>query len=121
MLDTVLLPPPEAFAGAILFYEVCGVPSAEKYREKMLLLAEYGFFTGITGLILGKPLGGREMEKVYDRVTLEVLDRLGLGSIPVLSNASFGHNSPSGIVPMGAMARLDGTRGRFELLETTVE
>ena len=28
---------------------------------------------------------------------------------------------PSGIVPMGAMARLDGTRGRFELLETTVE
>ena len=121
VLDTVLLPPPEAFAGSILFYEVCGVPSAEKYREKMLRLAEYGFFTGITGLILGKPLGGREMEKVYDRVTLEVLDRLGLGSIPVLSNASFGHNSPSGIVPMGAMARLDGTRGRFELLETTVE
>ena len=67
------------------------------------------FSRGITGLILGKPLGGREMEKVYDRVTLEVLDRLGLGSLPCCPTpAAF--NSPSGIVPMGAMARLDGTR-----------
>ena len=111
VLDTVLLPPPEAFAGSILFYEVCGVPSAGKYREKMLLLAEYGFFTGITGLILGKPLGGREMEKVYDRVTLEVLDRLGLGSIPVLSNASFGHNSPGPPGRYPGPVRIAGNHG----------
>lgn len=121
VLDTALLPPREAFRDSILFYEVCGTHTAEDYARRMERLAEYGFFDGISGLLLGKPLCSRPMQEMYHRVTLQVLKKLGLEHVPVVGNASFGHNSPSGIIPIGAMAELDGSHGSFSILESTVE
>lgn len=119
--QNVLLPPREAFQGSILFYEVCGCPDGETYAARMKKMAEHGFFDGIAGLLLGKPLGGRRAAALYDRITLQVLAELGLSHIPVVSNATFGHNSPAGIIPIGAMAELDGDNGRFSILEAAVE
>lgn len=121
VLENALLPPREAFHGSILFYEVCGRHTAEDYAARMRRLASYGFFDGIAGLLLGKPLGGRQAQELYHRVTLQVLGELGLEHIPVVGNATFGHNSPAGIVPMGAMAEIDGSCGSFSVLESTVE
>lgn len=121
VLDNALLPPREAFRGSILFYEVCGKHTAEDYAARMHRLADHGFFDGISGLLLGKPLCDRQEQLMYHRVTLQVLKELGLEHIPVVGNATFGHNSPSGIIPMGAMAELDGDRGGFSILESTVE
>lgn len=115
-----LFPPAEAWDGVILFYEVCGKPSAEKYREGLRRFGRAGILARISGLLMGKPLGGRGLEALYDRVTLEVLAEYGRGDLPVLSNASFGHNCPSGIIPMGALAEIDGEEGRFVILENTV-
>jgi len=110
-------PPSEAFDGSILFYEVCGKPSEEKYRTRLRHYGEKGWFKNITGLLMGKPLGDRAEHDMLNRVTLEVLAEFGRPDLPVLANAGFGHNAPSGVIPMGAMAEIDCDRGRFTILE----
>ena len=110
-------PPSEAFDGSILFYEVCGKPSEEKYRTRLRYYGEKGWFQNITGLLMGKPLGDRAEHDMLNRVTLEVLAEFGRPDLPVLANAGFGHNAPSGVIPMGAMAEIDCDRGRFTILE----
>ena len=115
-----LMPPAPEWDDTILFYEVCGVPSEEKYRDRLRRLGEKGILSHISGLLMGKPLGGRPEARMLDRVTLEVLAEYGRSDLPVLSNASFGHNCPSGIIPMGALAEIDCETGRFSILENTV-
>lgn len=110
-------PPPEAFDGSILFYEVCGKPNEEKYRTKLRHYGEKGWFRNITGLLMGKPLGDRAEYDMLNRVTREVLAEFGRPDLPVLANASFGHNCPSGVIPMGAMAEIDCDKGKFTILE----
>ena len=110
-------PPSEAFDGSILFYEVCGKPSEEKYRTRLRHYGEKGWFQNITGLLMGKPLGDRAEHDMLNRVTLEVLAEFGRPDLPVRANAGFGHNAPSGVIPMGAMAEIDCDRGRFTILE----
>ena len=110
-------PPAEAFDGSILFYEVCGTPSEEKYRSKLRHYGEKGWFRNINGLLMGKPLGDRAEHDMLNRVTLEVLREFGREDLPVLANAGFGHNVPSGVIPMGAMAEIDCEKGAFTILE----
>ncbi len=117
---TCLMPPMEAYDGSIFFYEVCGEPSEEKYRSKLTLYAERGIFDHVSGLLMGKPLGDRAEHDMLNRVTKEVLAKFGHADLPVLANASFGHNVPSGIIPMGAMAEIDCEKGTFTILENTV-
>lgn len=116
-----LFPPPEAWENVIFFFEICGTPTEEHYRACLRKYGEMGILQRISGLLMGKPLGGPAAERLYDRVTLEVLKEYGRGDLPVLSNASFGHNCPSGIIPMGALARIDCERGAFSILENTVK
>lgn len=118
--NTPLFPPAEAFDGAILFYEVCGEPTEERYRARLRRFGEAGLLTRIAGLLMGKPLGGAAALTLYNRVTREVLAEYGRAGLPVLANASFGHNAPSGVIPMGALAEIDGARGTFAILEATV-
>lgn len=118
--DTVLFPDLEAYEDSIFFYEVCGQPDEEKYRRRLHYYGEKGILQRISGLVMGKPLGGKRKEELYDRVTREVLAEYGRADLPVLSNASFGHNSPSGVIPMGAMAEIDCDKGSFTILESTV-
>ena len=115
--DTCLEPTGEMLEGSILFFEVCGTPTEERYRAKLRHYGQKGMFDRISGLLMGKPLGGREEYAMLNRVTLEVLAELGRSDLPVLANASFGHNSPSGVIPMGAMAEIDCQKGRFTILE----
>lgn len=110
-------PPLEAFRDSIFFYEVCGEPSEEKYLTKLRHYGEKGIFGVISGLLMGKPLGDRAEHEMLNRVTLEVLREFGRPDLPVLANASFGHNSPSGVIPMGAMAEIDCEKGKFTILE----
>lgn len=112
-------PPPEAFDGSILFYEVCGKPNEEKYRTKLRHYGKKGWFRNITGLLMGKPLGDRAEHDMLNRVTREVLAEFGRSDLPVLANASFGHNCPSGVIPMGAIAEIDCDKGKFTILEST--
>ena len=115
--DTCLEPTGDMLEGSILFFEVCGTPTEERYRAKLRHYGQKGMFDRISGLLMGKPLGGREEYAMLNRVTLEVLAELGRSDLPVLANASFGHNSPSGVIPMGAMAEIDCQKGRFTILE----
>lgn len=114
-------PPLEAFRDSIFFYEVCGTPSEEKYRTKLRHYGQKGIFSVISGLLMGKPLGDRAEHDMLNRVTREVLAEFGRPDLPVLANASFGHNSPSGVIPMGAMAEIDCDQGKFTILENVTE
>ena len=115
--DNCLLPPLEAYDGSIFFYEVCGKPNEEKYRAKLRHYAQRGIFDRVSGLLMGKPLGDRAEHDMLNRVTLEVLEEFGRPDLPVLANASFGHNCTSGVIPMGAMAEIDCDKGTFTILE----
>lgn len=105
----------------IFFYEVCGTPTEERYRMKLRKYGEKGLFDGISGLLMGKPLGDRAEHDMLNRVTREVLAEFGRADLPVLANAGFGHNTPSGIIPMGAMAEIDCDNGTFTILEGVTE
>lgn len=117
----ILEPSLEAYRDSIFFYEVCGTPSEGKYRTKLRHYGQKGIFNVISGLLMGKPLGGRAEHDMLNRVTLEVLREFGRADLPVLANASFGHNVPSGLIPIGAMAEIDCNKGRFTILENVTE
>lgn len=118
---TCLEPPVEAYRDSIFFFEVCGCPTEERYRARLRRYGENGVLGAISGLLMGKPLGGSEEQAMLDRVTREVLAEFGRETLPVLGNAGFGHNTPSGIIPMGAMAEIDCRRGKFTILESATE
>ncbi|MEG1782608.1 MAG: hypothetical protein RR253_05105 [Oscillospiraceae bacterium] len=41
-------------------------------------------------------------------------------NIPILSNASFGHNQPMCVLPYGALAKIDCNNKTFSILESGV-
>lgn len=49
-----------------------------------------------------------------------VLAEFGCTELPVLYNASFGHNEPKMILPYGALAEIDSEKCRFAILESGV-
>lgn len=51
---------------------------------------------------------------------MKVLAKLKLSDLPVLYNASFGHNQPMCILPLGVMAEIDCDNISFSILESGV-
>ena len=59
-------------------------------------------------------------EAPYHGAIVNVLDEYGLSHLPVLCNASFGHNQPMVTLPYGALAEIDCGKPSFCLLEPGV-
>lgn len=114
---TELFPPLQDFDGAILFLETseCS-PQPEYIKWWLMNYGAMGVLDRINGIIFGKPAFG----KYYDEYKIEIktiLAEYGRADLPVMYNASFGHNEPKCCLPYGALAELDCDNKTFSVLE----
>lgn len=117
---TPLFPEPEEFENVILFLETSPLrPDAWFLEDFLRSLAASGILQRLSGILLAKPLDGSRQEE-YHLATKKILAEYDLPHLPVLANASFGHNAPRACIPYGVLAELDCDRGRFSILESPV-
>ena len=116
---TSLFPDTESFEGGILFLETSEVYAPQWLFEDTLRgFGAMGILGRINGLIFGKPQAGVLYEE-YKPIILKVMSEYG-GDIPIFLNASFGHNEPKCLIPIGAEAELDCEKMTFTISESGV-
>ena len=118
LLGTPIWPSREEWRGKLLFLETSEVDmSCDLLRWILRNLAAQGIFDVISGILVGKPARRSKYEpykEVYRRV---VGFEAGRPELPILYNVNFGHAEPIGILPIGALCRLDADNKTLTLLE----
>ncbi|MBO4412359.1 MAG: LD-carboxypeptidase [Lachnospiraceae bacterium] len=84
-------------------------PTPERYEKMLRVLKEYGLFSVVSGVLVGKPMDETHMEE-YHELLVKVIDDPAL---PVLCNVNIGHAAPRCIIPFGVEARVDARRQRI--------
>lgn len=117
---TSLFPSLDMFEGGIMFLETSEVMPPEWLLEDNLRnYGMIGVLTSINGIIFGKPQGAKYYEE-YKPIIKKVLKEFGREDMPVMYNASFGHNEPKCCIPYGALAKIDCESVSFSILESGV-
>ncbi len=106
-----IFPDAEALRGAVVFLETSEEqPEPHKLYEMIKQLKEKGLFTGINGILVGKPQNEAYYEE-YKDVYLELID----DSVPVLYNLNFGHAYPKMLMQYGAHAEIDSEENTIRI------
>ncbi|MDL2219187.1 LD-carboxypeptidase [Ruminococcaceae bacterium OttesenSCG-928-O06] len=117
---TELFPAKEEFEGAILFLETSEEKPPPWFVTFFLRsLAAMGILQRLAGILFAKPQQ-EVYQQEYHAAIVQVLAEANRADMPVLGNASFGHNEPKFSLPMGALAAIHCGEPRFELLESGV-
>jgi muramoyltetrapeptide carboxypeptidase LdcA involved in peptidoglycan recycling len=117
---TLLFPDLVDFNEAILFFETAEVNTPEWLFEDILRnYGAMGIYNRINGIIFGKPCNEVFYEE-YKATIKKILAEYGKPNMPVMYNASFGHNEPKFTVPYGAKAEINCTEKTFSILEPAV-
>lgn len=108
------------FKDAILFFETseCYL-DPEIFENYLRAMSVIGIFEHINGIIIGRPQDGRYYRE-YKKTWRRILTEAGRSDLPVLYNASFGHNEPKCIIPYGLEAEIDTNNLTFKILESAV-
>lgn len=115
---TPLWPEVSVWRNSILFLETSeDQPSPAQVTYMLRALAATGVLTEVRGILYGRPYGEKSSFEAYDRVLLQVLEELGLQSLPLITRMDFGHSDPKFILPLGAEAEIDCDRRLFRLVE----
>ncbi len=118
LLGTALWPAPGEWRDKILFME-----TSEEDMDCDLLtailrnLAAQGIFDAVSGIIVGKPARRSKYEPYKEVFRRVVGGEAKRPDLPVMFNVNFGHAEPIGILPYGALCRLDADSKRLTLLE----
>ena len=110
---------PEAFDGAILFWEEVGATTSAIWNDLHVLRIS-GVLDRIAGMVVGAPADVEPTEGGPDTLREIVLDVLGDREIPVLGNVDIGHAGPNLPMPLGVRAGLDTDALTLLLLEPAV-
>ena len=117
---TILWPDTREFEDTILFLETSeDMPQPTQLLCALRNYGAMGILQRIRGLVFAKPYQ-ETFEAPYHGAIVNVLDEYGLSHLPVLCNASFGHNQPMVTLPYGALAEIDCGKPSFCLLEPGV-
>ena len=108
------------FEDAILFFETseCYL-DPEIFEDYLRAMSVIGIFKHINGIVIGRPQDGRFYTE-YKEAWRRILTEAGRSDLPVLYNASFGHNEPKCIIPYGLEAEIDTGNLTFKILESAV-
>lgn len=117
---TQYFPDLDSFDNAILFLETseCYL-DPEIFEDYLRAMSVMGIFERINGIIIGRPQEGQYYEE-YKEVWQRVLAETRRDNLPVMYNASFGHNEPKCIIPYGLQAEIDTVNLSFTILESAV-
>ncbi len=117
---TELWPDRKELEGAILFFETSeDMPEPRCVEYWLRNYGSQGILQNVSGMIFGKPYQEKYYAE-YKEAILKVLAELKLFEIPVIYNASFGHNEPMCVLPYGAMAEINCNDKTFVILESGV-
>lgn len=118
---TPFFPPPEAFNGAILFWEEIGRDVWDLSID-LNILKHRGILDRIGGMLIGKLtwINTSFQGTDYSPVRQVVLDVVGDYHFPILANVDFGHQIANIPLPIGVEAFLDAEDGTLVLTEAPV-
>ncbi|TDL98098.1 LD-carboxypeptidase [Macrococcus brunensis] len=115
-----IFPTVDQFKGAIFFVETSEVYiKPHELEEELRSFAAMGIFDAVNGVIVGKP----QNNVYYDEYKLswqKIMQEYGHENLPILYNASFGHNEPKCILPYGLQAEIDTETLTFKVLESAI-
>ena len=118
---TELFPDLNRFEDAILFLETSEEQMDPGMLEDQLrAFAVMGIFDKVNGIIVGRPQDDAYYDE-YKKVWTMIMKECGQEALPILYNASFGHNEPKCILPYGLQAEIDGENKTFSILESAVD
>jgi Uncharacterized proteins, homologs of microcin C7 resistance protein MccF len=118
---TSLFPDIRSFDRSILFLETSEECPPPWFVEDFLRgFGSMGIIGKLNGIIFGKPYQMRCYD-AYKEMIRKTLKEFGREHLPVLYNASFGHNEPKCLIPYGALAEIDCEKPGFSILESGVE
>lgn len=108
------------FKNAVLFLETseCTL-DPEIFEDYLRAMSVMGIFEHINGIVIGRPFDGFYYAE-YKEIWRKILSEAGRSDLPVLYNASFGHNEPKFIIPYGLQAEIDTENLTFKILESAV-
>ncbi|WP_100489450.1 S66 family peptidase [Sporolactobacillus pectinivorans] len=117
---TSLFPDISCFNDTILFLETSEeCPPLWMVEDSLRSYGMMGIFNRINGLIFGKPLKNKFYEE-YKPVIRRIAKEFDREEMPILYNASFGHNEPKCLIPYGARAEINCGRSGFSIIDTGV-
>lgn len=117
---TSLFPSIDSFDDTILFLETSEVmPPDWLVEDNLRNYGSVGILNRINGIIVGKPQGNQFYEE-YKPIIKKVLAEFAREDMPVLYNASFGHNEPKCCIPYGILAEINCDEKTFSILESAV-
>ncbi|NAZ84376.1 LD-carboxypeptidase [Kineococcus sp. R8] len=113
--------PPEAFDGAVLFWEETGGQAAYVWSY-LHVLRHSGILDRIAGMVVGVPHAIEGLAPAGGSPTLAeiVLDVLGDRDVPVLGGVEFGHAGANLPMPVGVRVALDAGARTLTLLGPAV-
>lgn len=117
---TAWWPAPEAWDGAIFFYETSeGSPDPELVRYWLRNYAATGILRRLSAILLARPDPGTDPDyrRKLEAVFCDVLAEEGLTALPVLSGLDFGHTQPMLVLPYGVLAEIDGDAVNLAIIE----
>ena len=116
---TSLWPALDEWRGKLLFVETSEEDMPCDYLTWYLRnLQAQGIFDVIAGILVGKPARRSKYEPYKDVFRQVVGFEAGHPELPILCNVNFGHAEPIGVLPIGAMCRLDAEKKTITLLES---
>jgi muramoyltetrapeptide carboxypeptidase len=118
---TPYFPPPEAFDGAILFWEEIGRDIWDVSID-LHILKHRGIFNRIAGMLIGKLTWINQGFEGIEYPTMQqvVADAVGDRTFPIMANVDFGHNTANIPLPIGVEAALDAEAATLALTEAPV-
>ncbi|WP_363550475.1 S66 peptidase family protein [Caldifermentibacillus hisashii] len=115
---TVLWPDEKYWDGCILFFETSEEKTEPTYiRYWLRNYAAQGILQKANGMIFAKPYDEKYREE-YKEEILTVMREYGLTNLPILYNLNFGHTEPKCILPYGALAEINCSKGSFSIQES---
>lgn len=106
--------------GAILFMEALRVVP-EAIETFFAILEHEGVFNQINGAIVGYIHSAQKEGELASPVEEILARRSSAYGFPILKVNDFGHNCPNTVLPVGALARVDGGDLSIELLDKFVQ
>lgn len=116
---TPVWPELSVWRNSILFLETSeDQPSPVAVTLMLRALAATGALSEARGILYGRPFGDEATFDAYDSALLQVLEELGLRSLPLVTRMDFGHTDPKFVLPYGIEAEIDCDRQQVRLLES---
>ncbi len=118
--DTTLWPSPKELDQAILFLETSEeMPDPSLFASWLSDYGKRGILGRLSGIIFGKPYQNHYAQAYRDEIC-KIAAIYCNPKMPIVFNASFGHNEPMCVLPYGAQMEINCEKMTLDIMESGV-